>query len=231
MDICEAFLNTYRDLEEILATKYGQRAGLVQLYSAGEGSIYSEELTLFREMRNLLSHHGKINGENAVMPSQASLDKLTEILEYAKNPPVALSIATPAEHLLCARHSDDLIRLLGIMDKKGYSHIPLLGPGGVLSGVFSVGTVFAHAKNDPSKPIKGLQVKDLAPYLPPEKHTTEKFAFTGKDATLYELKQLFKFSGPYHRRIVAVFVTETGDMNEKLLGMITPWDVFKAEGK
>ena len=59
MDICESFLNAYRDLEEVLAVKYGQRAGTVQLFASGEGARYFEELNLFREMRNHFSHFFK----------------------------------------------------------------------------------------------------------------------------------------------------------------------------
>ena len=61
---CEKFLNLYRDLEEHLAAEAGgSRSGLVQEFAAKEGSRYREELDVFRETRNLLSHHGKIGGE------------------------------------------------------------------------------------------------------------------------------------------------------------------------
>jgi len=229
MDTCEAFLNAYRDLEEVLAVKYGQKAGTVQLFASREGAKYFEELNLFREMRNLLSHHGRVDGEHAVLPSEASLKKLLEILDFAKNPPMALSVATPRSSLLSATFNDNLDRLLRIMEKRGYSHIPVLNARGSLFGVFSVGTLFAFARANPKSAVYGLSIKDLSAFLPPEKHTTENFAFVTPDATLYDLKQLFSLAGPYHRRIVAVFVTKNGTKSSELLGMITPWDVFKSE--
>ena len=229
MDICEAFLNAYRDLEEILERKYGQRSGLVQLFASEDGSKYYEELSVFREMRNLLSHHGKIGGEAPVLPSEASLNKLLEILEYAKHPPIALSIATPKERLCCAAFNDPVQKITEIMEKMGYSHIPVLEKDGSLAGVFSVGTLFSFVKNNPARPIKGLKISDLCDFIPPDKHTTEKFMFTHKDASAYELKNLFRLKGPYRRRAVAIFVTTDGTEKGKLLGMITPWDVFKAE--
>ncbi|MBE6588174.1 MAG: CBS domain-containing protein [Ruminococcaceae bacterium] len=229
MDICETFLNAYRDLEEVLAVKYGQKLGTVQMYASGEGSKYFEELNLFREMRNLLSHHGRIDGSPVVIPSEQALNKLLEILEYAKNPPMALSLATPKASLCCARLSDEVSKIVGLMEKRGYSHIPVLNKSGSLFGVFSVGTLFAFAKDNPESSIQGLTLRDLSEYLPPEKHTTEKFAFADRDSSLYEIKELFKVSGPYHRRVVAVFVTEGARRNGILLGMITPWDVFRAE--
>ncbi|MBQ4066882.1 MAG: CBS domain-containing protein [Clostridia bacterium] len=229
MDICEAFLDAYRNLEEVLAAKYGQKMGTVQMYAQGEGSAYFEELSLFREMRNLLSHHGRINGAHAVLPSEASLNKLLEILEYAKHPPMAMYAATPASKLCCARLTDSISFVLETMEKRGYSHIPVLNKRGGLYGVFSVGTLFALAKENPKRSVDGMTLADIAAHLPAEKHTTEKFEFVNRDASLYEIKGLFKAPGPYHRRVAAVFVTESGSSGSKLCGMITPWDVFKAE--
>lgn len=230
MDICESFLNAYRDLEEVLAVKYGQRAGTVQLFASGEGARYFEELNLFREMRNLLSHHGRIDGSPVVLPSEQALKKLLEILEYAKNPPMALSLATPAEKLCRARLSDELSRIIEVMEKRGYSHIPVLTKNKGVFGVFSVGTLFSYARSNPQSAIEGMTLRDMSAYLPPEKHTTEKFAFVSPEASLYGIKELFTAPGPNHRRVAAVFVTEDGRQSSRLLGMITPWDVFKAEG-
>ncbi|MBR6676604.1 MAG: CBS domain-containing protein [Clostridia bacterium] len=229
MDTCEAFLNAYRDLEEVLGVKYGQKTGTVQIFASREGERYFEELNLFREMRNLLSHHGRVDGQHAVLPSEASLAKILEILDFAKNPPIALSIATKKESLMCAGFGDSLDRILNVMEKRGYSHIPVLGKGDSLFGVFSVGTLFAFAKANPDRAIKGLTIGDVTEFLPVGKHTTEKFDFVCPDAGLWDIKEKFRLSGPYHRRTVALFVTDKGRDNGKLLGMITPWDVFRAE--
>ena len=132
MNNCEAFLNAYRDLEEVLSQKYGHRPGTVQSFAAEEGAKYYEELTVFREMRNLLSHHGQINGEPPVLPSDSSVKKLLEILEYAKHPPIALTIATPRERLYCASGGNDIMQLTAVMEKMGYSHIPILNKNGSL---------------------------------------------------------------------------------------------------
>lgn len=231
MDTCEAFLNAYRDLEEVLGVKYGQKSGTVQLFASREGSRYFEELNLFREMRNLLSHHGRVDGQHAVLPSEASLAKLLEILEFAKHPPMALSIATPKDSLMCASFGDSLDRILNVMEKRGYSHIPVLSGKGSLYGVFSVGTLFAFTKANPDRAIKGLTVGDLKEFLPVEKHTTEKFDFVGPEAALWDIKEKFRLTGPYHRRTVALFVTENAVGSGKLLGMITPWDVFRADNE
>ncbi len=229
MDTCEAFLNAYRDLEEVLEKRYGQRAGIVQQYASGDGHKYYEELSLFREIRNLLSHHGKIAGQSAVMPSEASLQKLLEILEYAKNPPVALSVATPIESLYCAKESDTVSSTCAIMENRGFSHLPILEKNGSLKGVFSVGTLFTFTLKNPEKTTKDLKIADLWEYTPHYRHTTEKFAFTSPSSPAAELKRLFRHKGPGSRRVASVFVTSNGTEKGKVLGMITPWDLLKIE--
>ena len=122
MDICESFLNAYRDLEEVLAVKYGQRAGTVQMFASGEGAKYFEELNLFREMRNLLSHHGRIDGSPVVLPSEQALEKLLEILDEL-HPDVDFETE---EHLIDNKILDsfDIVTLVAEIDAEYDVAIP-----------------------------------------------------------------------------------------------------------
>ncbi len=135
MDNSERFLNLYRDLEEVLGVKYQTRSGAIQHFGAKEGARWQEELNLFREMRNLLSHHGKIEKEAPMQPSEPSIRILEEILEYAKHPPAALSIATLTDQLYCADGSELVTDLLEEMEQRGFSHIPVVDEKRRLTGV------------------------------------------------------------------------------------------------
>ena len=225
---CEEFLNLYRDLEEHLAAEAGgSRTGLVQDFAKGEGSRYREELDVFRETRNLLSHHGKIDGQYIVEPSEAALVKLAEILEFAKNPPVAMMAAVPTRELFCADYEDSVTKIAEAMEKKGFSHVPVLDGRGILVGVFSVGTLFTFLRSGTDKDVRQLKIGDLGEFIRPERHSTEQFAFVDRNASCYQIKKLFNHEGPEVRRVAAVFVTQNGKRNTPLLGMITPWDIMK----
>lgn len=225
---CEKFLNLYRDLEEHLAAEAGgSRSGLVQEFAAKEGSRYREELDVFRETRNLLSHHGKIGGEYIVEPSEAAIAKLAEILEFAKNPPAAMEAAIPTRELFCADYEDSVAKIAEIMEKRGFSHVPVLDGRGILVGVFSVGTLFTFLRSGEAKDARQLKIGDLKEFIRPERHSTEQFAFVDRNATCHKIKELFNHEGPEVRRVAAVFVTQNGKKNTALLGMITPWDIMK----
>ena len=54
------------------------------------------------------------------------------------------------------------------------------------------------------------------------------FRSAAKDALAADVRDLFDMSlNRRSRRISAVFLTETGNPNAKLIGMITPWDILK----
>lgn len=225
----ELFLNTYRDLEELLCAKYGMRSGAVQEFAAREGKRYSEDLNLCRDIRNLLSHHAEVDGSDAVIPSEAVQHRLEEILAFAKDPPRALSVSTRLENLFRAEPEDKVSYLTDAMERRGYSHVPVLDKEHRLIGVFSVSTLFSYAKRHPDFSFKELTVRDMADCLPPESHATEKFGFVDRDAGLGEIRDSFKSNGPSSRRVAAVFVTSDGTAGGKVLGMITPWDIIKKE--
>ena len=225
----ELFLNTYRDLEEFLCAKYGMRSGAVQEFAAREGKRYSEDLNLCRDIRNLLSHHAEVDGSDAVIPSDAVQRRLEEILAFAKDPPRALSVSTRLENLFCAEPDDKVSSLTDIMERRGYSHVPVLGQGKRLAGVFSVSTLFSYAKRHPDFSFKELTVGDMADCLPPENHITEQFGFVDRDAGIGEIRDGFRSNGPASRRVAAVFVTTDGTARGALLGMITPWDIIKKD--
>ena len=135
MNACEAFLNTYRDLEELLCARYGLRSGAIQEFAAGEGHRFAEDLNLCRDIRNLLSHHGRLDGQDAVVPSAAVQARLEEILAFAKDPPRALSISTRFDNLFRADAGDSILSLTDAMEWRGYSHVPVFAEGRKLTGV------------------------------------------------------------------------------------------------
>lgn len=230
MSRCEEFLNLYRDLEEYLAAKAGgSRTGLIQHFSAGEGYRYREELDVFREMRNLLSHHGRIGDAYIVEPSAEAVEKLREIVEFAKNPPIAMQAAVETKDLFMAKNSDKVAWVAEKMEILGFSHVPVASEHGVLSGVFSAGTLFSYLRSGAEKDLRSLHIGDIAEIIRPEAHITEQYAFVDRNATCYKIKKLFNSEGPDVRRVAAVFVTSNGRKNGTLLGMITPWDIIRID--
>lgn len=228
----EIFLELYRNLEETLVSRYSDNGKIigsvvVKYMNEDEGKKWRDELNTFREMRNMLSHHAALGGEPVFEPSDAVIDVMRSILYEAQHPPVAMSIAVPKESLTVCRESDRVSQVIEIMERLGYSHIPVIG-GDVLAGVFSVGSIFSYFRMHGGDGFSSdMRVGDLWEFLPPSCHTTERFAFVSQSAPYSKLKQKFTAAGPSERRTAAVFVTDSGKESGVLLGMITPWDMIR----
>ena len=226
------FLNLYRNLEEALKVKYnGQTlhySSLVMEYMNTDGKKYFEVLDFCRELRNLLSHHSDIGGSAPVDPSDELISTLEKIIYEIEHPLTAQQMIIPTSRLVFATRDENVGELLDKMTEKGYSHIPVFR-NDKLFGVLSIDAVFRFMKSNPGKTPESIKVSDMDEYLPTESHVYERYGFVSKNETAAKVKELFRASGPGSARMAAVFVTEDGTKNSKVVGMITPWDVIKKE--
>lgn len=54
----------------------------------------------------------------------------------------------------------------------------------------------------------------------------ENYEFVSKDATYITVRKKFEHVKGKNKRVSVIFITETGSPEERLLGMLTPWDVL-----
>lgn len=226
----DEFLDLYKTLEEKLKDKgykNGRSSIVMQFISTPEGRRFKEDLNTCREMRNILVHNSDIGDEPPFVPSDSSINALRQIVDYLASPPLALSRAVAGDNLVCAKLSDKVKHVMDKMVKFGFSHIPVLD-GGILYGVFSISTIFSCAlKNSGVKINDNTQIKDFEHYLKVENHICEDFIFAPRTTTVFEAEKLLENnSGPSNKRPAAIFITHNGSHNEKILGMLTPWDVL-----
>ena len=128
------FLNLYKRLEDLLEAKLNvgeTRRGsvVVEFMNSAEGEPYREKLNLCREIRNVMTHNADLDGEPVVMPSDAVVDSLREIVSAIESPRPAAEYATPLEHLMTARMEDYVLDLMRRMEERGFSHVPVLRRG------------------------------------------------------------------------------------------------------
>lgn len=228
----EEFLRRFRVLEDVLEEKYvgrrRQSSSVVMEYLADPESLpWREQLDLCREVRNILTHNAELGGKPVVQPAEALLDMLDQIIEYAQRPPLALDFATKAEQLLCADVGQRALEVMRAMEKRGFSHVPVLAKGEMI-GVFSMGTVFSYAIRDMGYAgiTKETRIRDFMAWLPIENHTSEVFGFIDCEATYADVKTAFEGIKRGKKRLAALFITESGNEKEPLLGMVTPWDAL-----
>ncbi len=229
MNRAEEFLDKYRILEELLTDKYGYEekygSPVVRFMMEKEGKPFRERLNVCREIRNFLSHHSELGGEPIIEPSNDMIQALSEVIDYLRQPPLALDFATGFADILKASPKNKAVTVMKKMQRSGFSHVPVLQEG-ILVGVFSIGTFFGYAlKHDLAAMNDEMLIEDFDELLPPDRHENERFLFLPRTATLMEVKNEFEKRSQRSRRLAVIFITDNGSAGGRILGMLTPWDV------
>jgi CBS domain-containing protein len=222
------FMDLYRQLEEIAKERFHTSEGGTAIFNLASHPNFrhlKSEIDYCREVRNLLSHRPLVDAAFPVEPSDEMIALLRKIISVIENPPKALSVATLLTSLLTAGLDDLVLPVMRKMSLKNYTHVPILKNGTVL-GVFSESTIFDYLANHENIDITSkVRFRDYLDYLDLNHHPNVSFAFVSKVILTGEAEELFKkrFN---NKRLELLFITETGKSTEKLIAMLSPWDLM-----
>lgn len=224
-----AFLDLYKQVEEALEEKYqGERrrhsSVVMEFLRDEESEPVRDKLDICREIRNLLTHNANLNGEPVAIPSVSVVQAMEEALDFIKRPPLALDYATRGDQMMKAELGQRVLKLMALMDQNGYSHIPVMREG-IFCGVFSAGAVFRYQLRSGKSLTPETTLRDLGKYLEIGEHM-ENYEFVSRKETYFSVRRTFEKVKGKNRRVSVVFITENGRQGERLLGMLTPWDVL-----
>ena len=226
----ERFLRRYRVLEGLLEKRYGDtsRGSVVYEYIRSDDSAeYRYELNLIREIRNLLTHNALEAGQPVVEPSVSVLNALERVIEHVSKPQLAQERGTPADQILCAHRNDPAENIMHMMRRRGFSNVPVMEQNQIV-GVFSVGALFQYLeKNGLNALNRDTRISDLGACIEIQAEGAENYRFMSQDTTVTEARAAFQRYVRRNERLRAIFITATGSPQEKLIALLTPWDVMK----
>ena len=183
------------------------------------------ELDYCREVRNVLQHRQRLDGEFAVFPSKGMLGTLERIVERIERLPSAFDICTKVEDLFSVGPHDGLLAVMLSMAGRGHSQVPVLRDRRVV-GVLSERTLVTYLMTNEDGEVGEDDTLDLvADLIPLDAHGSETYAFVARDALATDVAAMFQDALRRKERLCAVFVTQTGDQSERILGMLTAWDM------
>ena len=227
----ELFLNEYKRLEEYAANRFNLKdtdSAVFYLKDLPEYRNIRIELDYCREVRNLLQHRSKIQGSFAVEPSEEMIKLLRKTIKTILNPPKARDIAIPKAKILYKTLNDYVKPTMTEMINRTFTHIPIL-ENGIVTGVFSENTVLCYLADEQIIGVEdSARFSALEQYLPIDAHKSESFRFIPQDMPLAEVSSIFENALKKQDRIGLIFTTQTGKPTEKVLGIITAWDVAGA---
>ena len=229
-DRIDEFLDLYKQMEDALEDKYRNSrrhysSVVFEFAKDYDSAPVRDKLDICREIRNLLTHNANLGGVPIVEPSQPVVEAMRDVLEFVKRPPLALEFATKGEQVMKANLNQKVLRLMEVMDKIGYSHIPVMRDG-AFCGVFSVGTVFRYLLKSGGRGITpDTTIAELGQHIDVQEHM-ENYEFVPRDETYIAVRRKFEKVKGRNKRVSVIFITENGHPGERLLGMLTPWDVL-----
>ncbi len=223
-------MDLYKKLEAQVASTYGARhegGSVAKLGRRPEFRSISAELDYIRDVRNLLSHRPKIADSYMVEPSEAMVQLLKDVIARVETPAVAANIMVRIHEVFCCGKEDAVLPAVRTMYEKGISHIPIMEEGRVV-GVFSDSTFIRCTVSGEYAVDENTVFGEIEKELSFESYEPETFLFTGKETAINELSDIFEEASRAGRKVGMIFVTEHGRDSEKLLGIITAWDVAAA---
>ena len=232
-DRAQLFLDLYKQIEDELDDKYKNSrrhysSVVFEFIKDYESAPVRDKLDLCRHIRNLMAHSANMDGEPVVVPSEPVTRALQEVLDFVRRPPLAIEFATKGERVLKAGANQKVLRVMELMDKNGYSHVPVMKENRFY-GVFSSGSVFRYLLRNGGKGISpDTTIKELRGYLAVEEHI-ENYEFVPADATYIYVRERFEQVRAKNKRVSVIFITQDGRPDQPLLGMLTPWDVVGGE--
>ncbi len=230
----QEYLRLYNELDAILQNRYNDfdrsHSQIMRYANELSKSPYSaisergRKLNLIRQIRNLMIHDLDMNKDGLIEISESLIDSLRFEVNTLNKPKTALSICTPISKIIAAKFDDTVIELLPKMIDAGYMQLPILNGDGTLFGVLSPNAILAYLPSHYNE-TSNAKLKDMAEYLPINKHICEYYGFIDKDASVEKVTQLFQSVYQKGKKLVMVFVTENGFENEPVLGILTSFDV------
>ena len=226
ISIFRELCNKFEDLVRIKYKVKDEEGAFYILLNQKEYKKFEKDINLIRKIRNLLSHgECKIEGKVAIEINENIIEKLKEIISLLENPPLVTS--RYISEMFVVDLEEKLEKLIKTMNEKKISHVPVLDKDKKLVGVFSENTIFSKLSDDEIIEIgKEYQVKDYVKYIKLENHSSEYFDFIKRNEELTSAQNLFNKSIKKDKKLVMLFVTENGKKTEKILGILTPWDLL-----
>lgn len=233
MSNSDRFINKYNELEKIAYQKFPDdiktdHGAVAQLEKMRIFYNIKDDLKYIRELRNFFQHNIKIDSLYPVEATDSLIELVERIILKVQNPPKVLDKCIRFEKICYATKDDLIYEYMLKMKKNVYTHIPIL-ENKIVVGVFSENTLLGALTEE-----EIIYDKNETKFCDPlifkhctlENHVSEIFKFVSKDTYLEEVKEMFKRSFIDNKRLSLIFITEHGIETEKIIGIITPWDIL-----
>jgi len=222
------FLEAYNELDDQLRTSLKESPNisfskLVDIYTKNHPRWTEKKfLKKVADLRNFLVHEMDSDSSYPAIPTQFMVENLERVLnQFLRPDPV---IPKFQREVINFQIDDSLQKVLKVIYQKSYSQFPiynesvfegLLTENGITRWLSKLAVTNTTIIDFDENPIKSILTQE-------EKR--KNFSFIPRSSSTIEAEKQFVNSPA----LEALLITQNGKQNEKLLGIITRWDIFNS---
>ncbi len=231
MTLTQDFLDKYTEFETFIKNR--NNVGKFEKSDILNDKVLKRNRNLwefYRNLRNLLTHEPDVRNGNYVILTQKLYDDFSRDVDRIMHPKTALNIAVKESSIYKVKQGEIISNVIETMLEKNYTCTPIVDNTEKLIGVFSSHSLmlyFNKYKDGIVEEPQKATIADLIEFCSLDENKEIEYKFVAKTCDEYYIKDLFKKSLVDKKRLEALFVTENGHSSEKLLGIITHWDLDK----
>ncbi|MFS0822273.1 CBS domain-containing protein [Bacillus sp. 1P02SD] len=231
MDLSErfeiAFNRIHKALSKMVKNIQGDIFSQLVAHGAKRHAIirsYKDELFQFAKLRNAIVHE-KLRADFYIAePHEDVVERIEEIAELLEKPVTALSISS--NPVIYFNYHSSIKDVILAIHNSTYTKFPIYKDGSCV-GILTAGTVLKwmakHLSNDVIN-LANIRVGEVIPY-----ETKHLIDFVDKDRDIFAVDEMFEKRHAHGKKLEAVIITETGQIDEKPLGIITSWDLIEID--
>lgn len=219
------FLERYRETEEWVINNL-KVAEMKDLEQMPQYKGIRSNLAFCRMLRNLLSHYDWSKADNdMIIVTDQAVRQINKIY-YSINPLTLMRTAVRAGEIFAPAPSDSVLAAIKVMQRNDYSYIPIVENRQVV-GVFSTKTIMRLvAEQNAVNFSEKLTFKDIIDFITITDETKTHYGFINSNTTVEDVSEMFQRSKKRRVRLDVLFITDNGQSDGMLQGMVTPVDLL-----
>ncbi|WP_099355588.1 CBS domain-containing protein [Fredinandcohnia onubensis] len=222
-----AFNRVHKALSKMVKNVNGDIFSQLVAHGAKRHAIirsYKDELFQFAKLRNAIVHE-KLRADFYIAePHQEVVERIEEIAALLEKPVTALSISSrPVIYFNFHSSIKDVILAI---HNNSYTKFPIYKDGTCI-GILTSGAIMkwmAKQLSNDSIDLSNIRVGEVIPYE--TKHLIE---IVDQNCDIFAVEEKFEKRHAHGKKLEAVIITETGQIDEKPLGIITSWDLIEID--
>ena len=234
MQLSERFIMAYNRIDKQLQKRarldhYVGFSQLVRRVARKDNMFaqFADDLLEFAELRNAIVHEVVEPEQIIAEPHASVVERIEQIAEIVERPPLVIPKFQREVYVVCSE--DSILDVLALAREHGYTQFPVYDADDQFRGLLTDRCIARWLTFELEKVmlnvIEDIAVADVMVY---DKTGGDNVSFLPQNATVFDAYSEFEHHMVYdYPRLEAILITTNGRKNEKLLGIITPWDIFR----